>query len=159
MNRMKHSLDDQLSMLDWTQADTQRMLRLLRGEKPMRKKISVSLVLALVLVLAAVSALAVSLWKNYYNHMAQMEGELRAYFTEWSGQRQAEFVLMMQQEGLQFDKEKVAQLEDPATPDAKKSEIATALISDTYGLRPDTISAISILEAEKGPLPGWSFED
>lgn len=158
-SKLKPILDSQLSGIDWTPEETRNMLRQMKGEPQVKKKISMALALALALMMLALSALAVTLWKNYYDKIAQNEGEI-GYFDSWSGEKRAEFVLAMQAEGVNFDKEQIRKLEDKATPDAEKKKIATDLILDKYpGMQEGTITAISILEAEKGPLPGWSMED
>ncbi len=107
--------------------------------------------MALVLTLLAVSALAVTLWKNYYNQIAQNEGEI-GYYDSWNGEKRAEFVLAMQAEGIDFDQEQINKLKDKGTPDADKAKIATDLILKKHpDMREDTITAISILEGEKRP--------
>ncbi len=158
-SNVKPILDSQLSGLDWTPEETMNMLRQMRGENQVKKKLSLALVLALAMVLLAVSALAVTLWKSYYHKIAQNEGDI-GYFDSWSGEKRAEFVLAMQAEGIEFDKDSINKLASKHTTDADKKTIATGLILDKYpGMREDTITAISILEAEKGPLPDWSMED
>lgn len=158
-SRIKPILDSQLSGLDWTPEDSMRMLRLVRGDIKVKRKLSLALVLAMALLLLAASALAVTLWKSYYDKMAQNEGEL-GYFDTWSGQKRAEFVLAMQQEGIQFDPEQLAKLRSKDTKADKKSQIATDLILQRYpGMREDTITTISIMEAEKGPMHTWTLAD
>ncbi len=158
-SKVKPILDRQLSRLDWTPEESMEMLRQMRGETKVKKKLSLALVMALVLTLLAVSALAVTLWKNYYNQIAQNEGEI-GYYDSWDGEKRAEFVLAMQAEGIDFDQAQINKLKDKGTPDADKARIATDLILKKYpDMREDTITAISILEAEKGPLPNWSMED
>jgi hypothetical protein len=98
-SKVKPILDSQLSAIDWTPEDTLNMLRQMRGETKVKKKLSWALVLALALVLLAVSALAVGLWKNYYDKMAYNEGEIGC-FDSWSGEKRAEYVLAMQEEGI-----------------------------------------------------------
>lgn len=158
-SKMKPMLDRQLSHVDWTPEDSRSVLRQIRGEIKVKKKLSLALVLALAIILLSASALAVTLWKQYYEKMAQTEGEV-GYFDTWSGERRAEFVLAMQEEGVEFDKQQIDRLTDRNTGDADKAKIAADLILQEYpGMREDTITAISILEAEKGPLPTWSAED
>jgi len=158
-SKIKPILDSQLSWLDWTPEDSHKMLRQMRGETKVKKKLSLALVLALAICLLAATALAVTLWKNYYDQIARNEGEI-GYFDSWSGEKRAEFVLAMQSEGLVFDQEQIEKLKSGEVSDADKARIATDLILDKYpGMREDTITAISILEAEKGILPTWSMED
>jgi hypothetical protein len=158
-SKVKPILDSQLSAIDWTPEDTLNMLRQMRGETKVKKKLSWALALALAIVLLAVSALAVGLWKNYYDKMAYNEGEIGC-FDSWSGEKRAEYVLAMQEEGIDFDQRQIDKLKSNEINDAEKAKIATELILNKYpGMREDTITAISILEAEKGPLPNWSMED
>lgn len=157
-NQFKNEIDKRLSTLTWTEQHSLALLQEIKGETIVKKKISLSLVLALVLALVAVSALAVGLWKNYYNKMAQTEGET-GYFDTWSGEKRADFVLDMAQEGVTFNPDALEKLADKNTTDTEKSSIATQLLIEKYGFREDTITAISIMEAEKGPLPRWSLED
>lgn len=157
-SKLKPLIDSQLSMLDWTDENTLKVMNRIKGEEKVKKKLSLAMVLALTLVLLAVAALAVTLWKDYYGSMARIEGET-GYFDTWSGQMRADFVLDMAEEGAEFDKEALDKLGDAATSEAEKSRIATKLLTDKYDLREDVITAISIMEKEKGPLPGWSLED
>ena len=162
MNRhdeIGHSLRENLSGLEVSRIMQAEMMEKITGGVKVKRKLTVGLVLALCLMLAAVSALAVTLWKNYYDKIAQNEGEIGSYDT-WSGEKRAEFVLAMQAEGVVFDQEQMNILANKGTSDADKAKIATDLILGKYpGMREDTITAISILEAEKGILPTWSMED
>ena len=158
-SKVKPILDSQLSGLDWTPEDSLNMLRLMRGEPQMKKKLSWALVMALAITLIAVSALAVTLWKNYYDKMAHNEGQI-GYFDSWNGDKRAEFVLAMQEEGIEFDKASINKLASKDTSDADKAKIATDLILNRYpGMREDTITTLSIMEAEKGPMHTWSLAD
>ena len=130
-SNVKPILDSQLSGLDWTPEETMNMLRQMRGENQVKKKLSLALVLALAMVLLAVSALAVTLWKSYYHKIAQNEGDI-GYFDSWSGEKRAEFVLAMQAEGIEFDKDSINKLASKHTTDADKKTIATGLILDKY---------------------------
>lgn len=156
-SKMKPILDRQLSQLDWTPEETQQMLRQMRGEIPVKKKLSLALVLAIALAMMAATALAVTLWKNYHEQIAHNEGTI-GYFDTWTGQQRADFVLAMQQEGITFDAQQLKLLSDTSTTDQQKKEIATRLITEKYGIREDVVTAISILEAEFGPLPNWDME-
>lgn len=156
-SRLKPVLDRQLSQLDWSPEETQALLRQMRGEIPVKKKLSLALALTLALALLAVTALAVTLWKSYHEQIARNEGSI-GYFDTWTGQQRADFVLAMQREGLSFDPEQIRLLEDRSTSDEQKKEIATRLVTEKYGIREDVVTAISILESEYGPLPGWSLE-
>lgn len=157
--KLKPVLDSQLSWLDWTPQDSMNLLQRMRGGTPIKRRLSLALVLAIVLSLLALGALALTLWKNYYDSIAHQEGNY-GYFDTWTGQQRANFILDMQKEGIQFDQSQVSKLTDRATPDAEKARIATELILSKYeGMREDTITAISILEAEKGPLPAWPLAD
>ena len=153
------SLQENLSGLEATRIMQAELMEKITGGIKVKKKLTVGLVFALCLMLAAVGALAVTLWKNYYDKIAQNEGEI-GYFDTWSGEKRAEFVLAMQAEGVVFDQERMSILTNKGTSDADKAKIATDLILGKYpGMREDTITAISILEAEKGILPTWSMED
>ncbi len=157
-SNIKPILDRQLSQLDWTPEETHKLLRQMRGEAPVKKRLSFALVLAITLALVAATAVAATLWKNYHEQIAKNEGTI-GYFDTWTGQQRADFVLSMQQEGIDFDAAQVAQLQDKGTTDQQKKEIATRLVTEKYGIREDVVTAISILEAERGPLPGWSLEE
>ncbi|MDI9519899.1 MAG: hypothetical protein QM308_01895 [Bacillota bacterium] len=157
-SKLKPLIDSRLSMLDWTDEQSLKVVDRIRGEEKVKKKMSLAMVLALALALLAVTGLAVTLWKNYYDNMAKNEGE-NGYFDTWSGQRRADFVLDMAKEGAAFNSEALDRLKDAATSETEKADIATRLLMDKYDLSEDTITAISIMEKEKGPLPGWSLED
>lgn len=157
-SKLKPLIDSRLSMLDWTDKQSLKVMNRIKGEEKVKKKMSLAMVLALALALLAVTGLAVTLWKNYYNNMAKNEGE-SGYFDTWSGQRRADLVLDMAKEGAAFDREALDKLKDAATNEEEKADIATQLLMEKYDLSEDTITVISIMEKEKGPLPGWSLED
>ena len=123
----------------------------------MRKKLSVGFVFAIVLILAAVTALAVTIWNVLGEKAVQLEAE-QGYFFEWDTESRILFVNELQAMGVVMPDSETAKMNDPSLPLTERHAYATKIMVDLYG-REDAISHRDVLEKEKGPFETWSLED
>lgn len=127
-----------------------RILKEIEGEKPiMKKKISLAVVLAALLMLLTITALAIGL-TGYFEDAAQLQKE-SGYYDSWGLSEKQALIASMKENGL-IDDETAASLTDEAAIDA--------YLIERYGVqdRDDTIGLDAILEKELGPIDTWSAE-
>lgn len=148
-----------------TEAFEQRMLHTIdtlpqvREETIVKKKISSSVVLALVLVLAlATVALAVAYWRDTGEQVAALEAE-NGYFDAWPTEKKVELVRILNDAGELPDNTEVSALLAGLVDEPTMDKTATRIISEWSGQPIDAVSLYSILEKLNGPFSGWSAED
>lgn len=127
----------------------------------MKKKLSVGLVLAIVLIVAAVTAVAVTIWRSTGEKAVQFEAE-HGYFYAWDMQTKISFVNELQAMGVILPDSEVAKMNDESLPMEERHAAAVQIMADLYGGengRVDAISHIDMLEKEQGPFETWSLED
>ena len=144
---------------------TREMLLALREEteeRPMKKKLSASLVLAMALVLVTCfTALALSIWRDDAEQLVQMQSDI-GYFDEWDLASKLKLLSLMEKNGVEMDAALLAAAQDEAAPDQERQNAADAIIAGRYGIngRTDTVTAVGILETELGAdFYDWSIED
>ena len=124
-------------------------------EQPMKKKISFALVLAIVLILASVTALAVTLSNKYFEGVAVIEAKSGAY-EDWSYEEKKALLSLMKEYGVAMDGEKADRLLK-----GEGGETALdAFMAEQYGIdgRIDVITLAGILEKELGWIDDWTHE-
>ena len=144
---------------------TREMLLALREEteeRPMKKKLSASLVLAMALVLVTCfTALALSIWRDDAEQLVQMQSDI-GYFDEWDLASKLKLLSLMEKNGVEMDAALLAAAQDEAAPDQERQNATDAIIAGRYGIngRTDTVTAVGILETELGAdFYDWSIED
>ena len=100
-------------------------------EKPMKRKLSAGLVFAIVLMLAALSALAVTVIQSWSDKVADMA--LDGVFTAWKLEDKALFIDAMREAGLTMDESLYAALSNPELDEAARNDAADQIINDRYG--------------------------
>jgi len=126
-----------------------------------KRKLSVGLVCLVVLVMAAVTALAVTIWNMVGERAVQLEAE-QGYFVEWDTATRISFVNDLQAMGMVLPEAEMAKMNDASLLLEQRHAVATKIIVDLYGgeaRREDAISHIDVMEKEKGPFETWSLED
>ncbi|MEG2105154.1 MAG: hypothetical protein RRY04_08210, partial [Oscillospiraceae bacterium] len=93
------------------------VLRQVRGEVKVKKKLSVGFVLLMVLVLAAVTALAAMTLNAYYEKAIEKEGQ-SGLIQDWSASDKVALVDWMVEAGAKLDAEQVAQLHNGSLTEA-----------------------------------------
>jgi len=155
------ALDNCLSGIDAMPSLRHDIMRKVRGETVVKKKLSIGLVFAIVLLLAAATALAVTIWNMVGERAVQLEAEQGSLY-EWDTETRISFVNDLHALGMVLPEAEIAKMNDVSLPLEQRHAVATKIIVDLYGgeaRREDAISHIDVLEKEKGPFETWSLED
>lgn len=153
------SLRENLSDLEMSRVMQAELMQEITGGIKVKRKLTVGLIFALCLMLAAVGALAVTLlWKETAEQIAPLEGE-RGHYDTWNADAKAELIRMLVQAGELKDSEAVKSVLsgslDDETLNKQSDDIMTAYVSGTA----DTVSLESILFRLHGDISTWSDED
>ena len=157
-NELRRVMDACLPGLENKPGFDQNVIKQVRGDTKVKKKLSVGFVLMIVLVLTVVAALAAITLSEFYEKAIQKEGE-SGLIQDWSADDQAALVDWMIDAGIELDVEKVARLHDTGLTDEEKSALAMEIITDYYPARDGILSTVDIIAKEKGPVEYWSLED
>lgn len=131
----------------------------LKEDPVVKRKVSLALVFALMIVLLAGVAFAIVSWHQHAERIAQMEAE-QGYYFEWSADNRVALVQHLVDGGILTADERVHQLLNGGLGEEEASQLATAIITEWSGIREDAISLMSILETVWGRYPyEWSQED
>lgn len=149
---LRDALREGLSGCSFPRGRQENVLRQLRGEEKMTRKLSVGLVLLLVLALAAVTALAVTVSRQYFADLAQLQFE-SGYYDDWSLKEKETMVDIMRDNSMM----------DDDTASALKAGGESAIdeyMIGRYGIngRSDVIGLYAILDKELGAIDTWSME-
>jgi hypothetical protein len=153
------SLRENLSGLEVTRIMQAEMMEKITGGVKVKKKLTVGLVFALCLMLAAVGALAVTLlWKDTAEQIAPLEGQ-HGYYDTWNADAKAALIRMLDDAGELKDSDAVRKVLsenlDDDTLNRLSDEIMTAYVNGTV----DTVTLESILFQLHGDFSTWSDED
>ena len=162
MNRLDEinlSLRENLSGLEVSRVMQAEMMEKITGGAKVKKKLTVGLVFALCLMLAAVGALAVTLlWKDAAEQIAPLEGQ-HGYYDTWNADAKTELIRMLVDAGELKDSDDVRRVlsdnPDDETLNRLSDEIMTAYVNGTA----DTVTLESILFQLHGDISTWSDED
>ena len=154
---IQHALNSTLSGLQDDPWLTQRVIVQAKGEKKVKKKFSIGLVVVLVLILAAVTALAAVTLNSLYEKIIEQEGQ-KGLIKEWDTQNLIALINWMQEAGIQLDEDQLSILDDELT-DEQKRKVALAIIEGYYPARDGILTSVDIIAKEKGPIERWSLED
>lgn len=158
-DEIERSLQENLSGLEVSRIMQAEMMENITGGVKVKRKLTVGLILAMCLTLAAVGALAVTLlWKETAEQIAPLEGE-HGHYDTWNADAKAELIRMLVQAGELKDSEAVKSVLsgslDDETLNKQSDDIMTAYVSGTA----DTVSLESILFRLHGDISTWSDED
>ncbi len=147
---IRAEIEKELSFLDGRPSLHDSIMQEIRGEKAVKKKLTVSLVFALVIMAISAVALAYTLSRQYFEDVAQLQFD-SGYYDDWSWQEKQKMVEILQKHGL-ISKEEAGKMKTEAAVDAYMIE--------RYGIdgRSDTIGLWSILERELGEIRTWTLE-
>ena len=128
MMNIRAAIDDCTRGVDEAPSLRYRVLRKAKGEEPMVKKISMTLVIALViLALAAVAVAATVLWKDAGEKVAQLEGEY-GYYDTWDTATKIELVRdLYEMDALKGNTDAERLLNGEGMTDAEKDALCASL--------------------------------
>ena len=157
-NQIRHAIDARLSGIVEKPDSVERVLRQKRGEKAMKKRLSVGLVLGIAIVLVTITALAAMMLNTFYQKTIEMEAT-NGLFSTWTTDDKVSFVHMMSGAGLEVDSTEVAKLLNSATTEEEKDQIASQLVTDCFGSgRGGDLTLYDIIALEYGPYETWSID-
>lgn len=147
---IRREIDAEFAFLDNRPSLHHDIMREIKGEKIVKKKISVGLVLALALMLLSAVALAFTLSQQYFEDVAQLQFD-SGYYDDWDWPEKQKMAEILQKHGL-ISKEEAGKMKTEAAVDDYMIE--------RYGFegRSDVIGLWSILETELGPINTWTLE-
>lgn len=132
--RVRHALEEELSFLDTTPRQRERIFAYATGGNTVNRKIrwSFGLILALVLMSLSVTALAVSaVIGQYYARVAQMDAE--GALTRWNLEDKIRFVETMREFEFEMDEGDYALMTDEARPEEEREAAADRIVDARYG--------------------------
>ena len=133
--------------------------RNVKEEEAMKKKVSVGLVFAIIMILLAGIAFAIAHFTEYAGKIADMEAE-KGYYDTWEVDDRAALVKMLVESGVLPEDERVKTLLSGTLDNAAASALATEIIVDWGPAREDAITLMSVLESVWGRYPNeWSPEN
>ncbi len=158
-NPIKHALDNTLSSLFVSEQDASQLLALAKGGKKVKRKLSVAMVLAIVMVTLTATAIAATLiWKNYVVDIKKKE-QTQGKYANWEITSKKDLVKSLMDMGYIPQSEQTRQLFDAATEKEQQDEIADILMlaltkmTDTREINADIITY-----AVFGPEATWTSE-
>ena len=155
--RIRQALDANLSGVSVPQRLHDDILDAIKGGKTMKRKLSVGLALALMLVMLCVTAVAATILNRVFEQVIDME-VVNGPIGLWSFDEKLRLVTLLSENGWDFPDDKLALLNGGDLQQDEKEMILSALITDALG-REDAVSHMDIIEQVKGPMSMWSLED
>ncbi len=143
-------------------ADPCRVQRVLaaaqrKGERIVKKKLSVTLALAVVMILLTTTALAVATIRETGRFFARTEREMGDYI-DWPAEKKAAVVCELMDEGYIGMNEERKQLRESALMPEDAARVADAAIAEFTGEEAQYASFLSIMSAAWGPFENWTQE-
>ena len=157
-NELRRVMDACLPGLENRPDFDRDVLRQVRGEVKVKKKLSVGFVLVIVLVLAAVTALAAMTLNAYYEKAVEKEGK-SGLIQDWNTTDKVALVDWMVEAGVELDEGQVAQLHRDDLSEDEQGALAMEIINGYYPARDGVLTSVDIIAKEKGPVEYWSLED
>ena len=138
---IRAEIEKELSFLDGRPSLHDSIMQEIRGEKAVKKKLSVSLVFALVIMAISAVALAYTLSRQYFEDVAQLQFD-SGYYDDWGWQEKQKMVEILQKYGLISGEE---------AGNMKTEKDVDAYMIERYGFegRSDVIGLWSIRAAER----------
>lgn len=139
---VRNALEQELARVNWTELDTMRVMRRVQSmerEQPhrvpaLRGRRLLAVVLAALLVLASVTAVAVSsAFSRMSGTVAQLEAEGELWNDGWSLESKLRFITAMRDAELEMDENDWAMLCDDAQDESARMAAADRIIDARYG--------------------------
>ena len=133
--KVKSTLDIYLSGADDMPSLRYDIMRKVRGGKPVKKKLTVGLVLLIALSLAVVTALAAIALTIHASMQKAVELSDEGVFGRWRLEDKRKLIAMMEEFGIALDAEKIALLKANAGGEEELDMLAEEIINLVYGER------------------------
>ena len=157
-NAIRRAMDACLPGLE-SDADFERMvLKQVRGEIKVKKKLSAGFVLVIVLILIVATALAVVTFRETAQWIAQTEQE-EGSFGYWPVEKKIEVIKALAEQGYIDTTDTIEQMLEGNLVREETDRIADELIESFTGRNVNDVSFLTIMQAAWGPVDQWSHED
>lgn len=158
VNAVRSAIDDCLSGVSALPTLRHDILQRARGETKVKKKLSLALIVAVVLIMAAVTALAVVTIREVARHIAQTQME-EGYFADWPVQQKIRLVRSLSDLGYIEETQAVKRLTSGGMPEAQAGDTADDIVSAYTGKGPEEINFLTIMQVPMGPVDTWTHEE
>ncbi|MDR0896354.1 MAG: hypothetical protein LBN04_00705 [Oscillospiraceae bacterium] len=158
-NRIERVMNESLSHMVFSSGHRQAVYAQVMGEKMMKRKTSIALVFAMVLVLVAGIALAVVLSLRDAGRQVVQTEQTEGYYAQWPIDKKTALVGALVELGYAENTAEVAQLLSGALAEAEATRVADGAMTAFTGLAVSEISFMEIMEAAWGPFGQWTAED
>ena len=147
---VRREIDEGLSFLEHRPSLHCDIMKEIKGEKVVKKKLSLAMAFVLAILLLSTAAFAWTLSRHYFEDIAQLQFE-SGYYDDWGWEEKRAMVDILLEYEL-ITAEEAGMMTDEAAVDTYMIE--------RYGIngRSDTIGLWSILEKELGPIRAWTLE-
>ena len=137
-----------------------RVLQQAKGEEPMAKKISFTLVFAIVLVILTATAVATTLlWRDAGEKVAPLEGE-NGYYDTWEPGTKVKLVQALYDLGELKDNEDAQRVvSGEGLTEEETNALCDKIMTEYIDGTVDVVTLDSILEKLNGDISTWSMED
>ncbi len=157
--RLHRAAETRLSGLQGDPWLAQKVMANAKGDKKVKKKLSVGLALVLILVLAATIAFAAVALQAYYQKAFETQNKA-GYFQEWPLMDKIELVDRMIEANLEIDVSSAGRLHEDNLSAAEKEAIADNIVTGYYGVGHDgLLSVVNMMEKDMGEMATWSLEE
>lgn len=155
-DRFRNLVDRRLSAARWTPSHSLTVIRQIRGEIKVKKRMTFATAVLIALLVLSAAALAVgSLVQNYLREVGQMSLEGAFHSDRWGLNEKARFVEAMERAGFELDQAALQKIKDADAPAEEREEAADALILARYGeaMRAEAFTWVEPPETIEGMAP------
>ena len=156
-NNLKRAIETDLGCLRTTGRERARILRNALEGKKVKKKLSVGFVLMIILILAVVTALAVTL-SGYFAGFARMENTYGDDLAKWPVAAKVELVQLMADNDLLINKEMTAHLQSSDLSQEQQETLVDEILQ-TYFTDTEHLSTFNVMQHELGAFDLWHYEE
>ena len=155
--RIHHAMDARLSGMTGDPWLAQRVMGR-TGNARKKKRLSAGMVLAIVLILVAVTAAAAVTFGLLYKRTVEMEGR-SGRMEHWSTAEKTAFVDWMLEAGIRLESNAVAMIQDETLTESERGALAMEIITEYFPSRDGILTSVDVIAKEKGPIENWSLDD
>lgn len=155
--QVQQTLDQGFAPLHFTPHLQAEVLSVAKGEKKVKKKLSFSVVLAMVLILTVLTAVAVISIQETGRRMAQLEQETGGY-TTWPVKDKIKIVADLMAAGYIPETDERNALRENALSQQEALRVADEAIAALTGEDAQHAGFLSVMQAAWGPFEEWTAE-
>ncbi|HHT08644.1 MAG TPA: hypothetical protein GX006_09190 [Clostridiales bacterium] len=156
-NRVKQVIDQSLAPLRVTERDIAQLMNLTEGETKVKHKIPAALVLAAVMMIAVLTALAVTLgWGDASLYLKKQQD--KGAYIYWTAQEQIDLVTSLIEGGFIQQSAQTKQLMNQEGDAQIRANTANQIIENWLNLSRDYVSFQSIMDRIWGEFRLWNVE-